>query len=117
MKKKNIIYFLLTSVICFGFGLSSFLPVSAEEIGRVQTNVGVGFYEDSTQSSSSTESESTTTTTQSAGSKKPIGRYPSTGELVKKSIALSGVALILFIVLFILWKRKKNSQKENRKGE
>lgn len=115
MKRNNLIYFLLTSVICFSFGLSSFLTVGAEEIGQVQTNAGVGFYEESTQSSSSTET--TAATTQSDISKKPIGRYPSTGELVKKSVALSGVVLILFVALFILWKRKKNNQKEKTKGE
>lgn len=115
MKKKSIIHFLLISVICLSVGLSSFLTVDAEGVGQVQTNAGVGFYEDSTQISSSTQP--TAQTSQSDSSTKPKGRYPSTGELVKKSIVLSGIILILFVVLFILWKRKKNNQTETRKGE
>ncbi|MBO0473361.1 hypothetical protein IGL98_003322 [Enterococcus sp. DIV0840] len=115
MKKKSINCFLLTFVVCFGLGLSSFLTVDAEEIGQVQTSAGVGFYEDSTQSSSSIEP--TATTSQSDVSEKPKGRYPSTGELVKKSLALSSIILILFVVLFILWKRKKNNQTKNGKEE
>nr|WP_242700645.1 LPXTG cell wall anchor domain-containing protein [Enterococcus sp. DIV0212c] len=117
VKKKSIVYFLLISVIGFKLGLGGFLTVSAEEIGQVQTSAGIGFYESSTESSSSAENTATTSQSQSDISTKPKGRYPSTGELVKKSVALSGVVLIVFVVLFILWKRKKKKQTENRKEE
>lgn len=111
--KQKAVYFLLTSVLCIGIGLGCYTPVHAEEIGQVQTNAGIGFYEASTDSSSSIES--TTTITQPDSSIKPKGRYPSTGELVKKSLVISGAILILLVVLFILWKRKKNQQTKNGK--
>lgn len=111
MKKKIIPYFLLISIIYLGIGFMNFSSVEAEEIGQVQTSAGVGFYEDSTDSSSTQQK----TTSQSETSTKPKGRLPSTGELVKASIALSGIILILFVVLVILWKRKKNKQSGNGK--
>ena len=112
--KKEVVHLLLISVIYFGIGFGGLAVVNAEEIGQVQTNAGVGFYEASTDSSTI---EATTTTTKPTNVTKPKGRYPSTGELVKKSIAISGIVLILFVVIFILWKRKKNQQtKKGKEG-
>lgn len=42
---------------------------------------------------------------------KPAGSYPSTGELVKKSLMISG-AVIIALVLFLFWKRKKARDEE-----
>ena len=41
---------------------------------------------------------------------KPEGRYPSTGELVKTSLSVSGAVLIGAAGLFYWWKRKKQAQ-------
>ncbi|MEI5990598.1 hypothetical protein A5881_002103 [Enterococcus termitis] len=116
MKTKTA-YFLLISVICFGIGFSYSSSVSAEEIGQVQTNAGVGFYESSTDSSSTQSTTKTSTTKNPDTVTKPKGRYPSTGELVRQSITISGIILIFLAILLILWKRKKNQQTRNGKEE
>lgn len=115
MKKMLKNRFLFVSIFCLSLCLAAFSPAYAEEIGQIQTKAGVGFYESST-SSSSSSSDSTTTSTTTSGSEvitKPKGRLPSTGELVRASLSISGV--ILIILILILFLRKKKEKKSARK--
>ncbi|MBL1229912.1 LPXTG cell wall anchor domain-containing protein [Enterococcus sp. BWB1-3] len=122
MKVKKLIYLLFSSL---GLLLLSgaFLPVAyaQEEIGgAVQTNGEIGFYEgdapivDSSTTNSSTAASSYPTTSGSTepAAAKPAGKYPSTGELVKKSLSFSGAALILIALFLFLMKRKKKEAEE-----
>ena len=76
-----------------------------ENGGVVKTNGVVGFYEDSSSSDPTSNSSTSTQVT------KPTGRFPSTGELVKKSLSIVGIILLLLIMLFLLLKRKKQHDK------
>ncbi|MHC5228835.1 LPXTG cell wall anchor domain-containing protein [Enterococcus sp. LJL99] len=102
MKKK--IWFLMVSFIGF---LSLMVPVTsvtADDVGGVvQTKGEVGFYE---------ETSSSTTTSQSSTPMKvtkPKGKFPSTGELIKKSMMVSG-ALILLLLLFVLLNKQRKKE-------
>ena len=125
MKKETMLRLVavsLTVLMVFGFHSSA---LAAENGGAVQTNGVVGFYDNSTESSSSTEpapsttesekpAPSESTTTSSTVVKKPTGSYPSTGELVTKSLSISGVVLLAGVLIFFLWKRRKDGEKEER---
>lgn len=94
---------LLLFFLFVGVSLTSLVVDShAEENGgMVKTSGVVGFYEDSSSSSSSSDS------TTSSQVNKPVGRFPSTGEVAKKSLTVIGSILLLGVVLFFLFKRKK----------
>lgn len=125
MKKETMLRLVavsLTVLMVFGFRSSA---LAAENGGAVQTNGVVGFYDNSTEPSSSTEptpsttesekpAPSESTTTSSTVVKKPTGSYPSTGELVTKSLSISGVVLLAGVLIFFLWKRRKDGEKEER---
>lgn len=125
MKKK----FLLLSafVMVIGWVVVS-QPVVAQEGngGQVQTNGEITFYEDEPVPSSSSEppassseeppvsssvepvpDSSTPTTPSSAPATKPPGKFPSTGELVKTSLSISGGILLGIALLFFILKRRK----------
>lgn len=112
MKKIVKNRFLFVSILCLSFCLTTFSTVYAEEIGQIQTKAGVGFYEAST-SESESNTTATTVTSKSEVVTKPKGRYPSTGELVKTSLSISG--LILVILVLILFLRKKKEKKSARR--
>jgi len=108
MKKSKWCYcFLVAFSLLFALGME--LPAVAEEGGAVQTNGVIGFYETSADSSGSEEPvESIPSSSDSEPPvTKPAGKYPSTGELVKKSLAVSGVALVLGVLILFFWKRRK----------
>lgn len=102
-----LLLFLFVGVSLTGLGIESH---AEENGGLVETNGVVGFYEDSSSSSDSTSSNPTSNSSTSSQVIKPTGRFPSTGELVKKSLSISGL-LLLLIVLFLLFKRKKERDK------
>ena len=120
MKHKQRLCLLLSSfalIIVCGIYVQ---PVQAQEGvgGAVQTNGEIGFYKDDdpvtsssstapSSSSSSTPPKSSSSTVTSGTVTKPTGNYPSTGELIKKSLSLSGIALVLLAFLLFLFKRKK----------
>ena len=125
MKIKKTIRLLLPSLVLAtvisGGGFAQ--QASAQEGlgGAVQTNGHIGFYqEEQPESSSSEESSAPQSTTSEPASTeastttvaKPTGggQYPSTGELVKKSLSLSGVALVVMAGLLILYKRRKKEE-------
>lgn len=122
MKQKQRLCLLLSSfalIIVCGIYVQ---PAQAQEGvgGAVQTNGEIGFYKDdepvtssssTTPSSSSPSSSAPPKSSSSTGTSgtvtKPTGNYPSTGELIKKSLSLSGIALVLLAFLLFLFKRKK----------
>lgn len=114
MKKKRIFYLLLTSFVCMGFVMDTILVYGAEEGGRVQSKAGVGFYEasteSSTKSSSTSDSQSSQSTSYELKAEKPTGKLPETGELVKKSLFISGSILVVLILIFFFYKRKKEKR-------
>lgn len=116
--------------LAVGLLLSFSVPVyGAENGGAVQTNGVIEFYDDTEPSTSeptpSSEPEPSTSEepkpseepTPSSSSEpivtKPQGKYPSTGELVKTSLTVSGVALVVLALLFFLWKRKKDKEESH----
>jgi len=114
MKKIVKNRFLFVSIFCLSLCLAAFSTVYAEEIGQIQTKAGVGFYEAST-SESTSNTTATTDTSKSEVVVKPKGRYPSTGELVKTSLSISGLILvILVLILFLRKKKEKNSARRER---
>ncbi|WP_375178487.1 LPXTG cell wall anchor domain-containing protein [Enterococcus rotai] len=120
--KKNIV--VLSSLVILGM-LFSLLVLNvrseASEIGgAVQTNGKIKFYEESSSTEppvSSKEPPTSSVPEPSSPEKpspKPKGRYPSTGELVKKSLSISGVAIVLAVLIFFLWKRKKEKDGQGK---
>lgn len=74
--------------------------VSAEELGGVvQTTGEVGFYEGTTPSTKESSSD--------VPVKKPVGKLPSTGELIKKSLLISGSLIVVLFLLFFVYKQRK----------
>lgn len=77
--------------------------------GGIQTTGEIGFYE---------ETRGTTEPSASGGKQlpntKPVGRFPSTGELIKQSLLIVGAILIIAGLLFLFLKQKK---KEGEKKE
>lgn len=112
MKLSNMKHLLLSSFMLILLALMVGAPVYAQEGeggGAVQTNGVIGFYEEETPPAPSTteptkdSSEPTVT--------KPAGKYPSTGELVKKSLSISGgILLLCVLVLFLIKRRKRGNE-------
>lgn len=121
MKRMKLFSSLFISVVVMAFifvGRPA-IGLAAENGGAVQTNGVVSFYEETIESSSSTEpsttTEPTTEPTKPSGSK-PAGKYPSTGELVKKSLGISGAALVLIVLILFYVKRRKEQESGEGKG-
>lgn len=113
--KKIISFLILSFAFVLTLAISNPLNAAANNGGEVQTSGVISFYEESssTEPSSTTEpSSSTQPSTSSEATIKPVGRYPSTGEMVKTSLIFSGAALIIIGLLLFFWKRKK--EKEGR---
>ncbi|WP_086315241.1 hypothetical protein A5821_002683 [Enterococcus sp. 7F3_DIV0205] len=111
---KNLKYYVLTSIVLVSFFAITPLSAKAEgggNGGAVQTTGGVGFYEDET---TPTTTPSTTEEPKEKPSPKPKGRYPSTGELVARSLSISGVAVVVIVVIYFIWKRKKENAEKGK---
>ena len=122
MKQNRISYLLLSSflvvIVCGMFIVS--IQANAEG-GAVQTNGEITFYDETTGSTTEPTTEptidSSTSYPKTSGDdsgtriEKPVGKYPSTGELVQKSLSISGIVLIAVgIIFFVLKKRKKEAE-------
>lgn len=109
--KKNYSKSIFLFLVLFGVGINikTFTVLGMEN--EVQTNGEIIFYEESSGSTSSTSTKESSVTkpteSSTAGTTKPIGRFPSTGELIGKSLGISGILMLIFILLFYLLKRKK----------
>lgn len=115
--------FISVVVIAFIFVGRPAIGLATENGGAVQTNGVVSFYEETTEPSSTTEPSTTTepTTTPTTeptkpSGSKPAGKYPSTGELVKKSLGISGAALVLIALILFYVKRRKEQETGEGKG-
>ncbi|WP_207694728.1 hypothetical protein DOK67_0000534 [Enterococcus sp. DIV0212c] len=116
--RKKISFLILSFTFVLTLAISHPLNAAANNGGEVQTSGVISFYEDSssTEPSSTTEpSSSTQPSTSSEAITKPVGRYPSTGEMVKTSLVFSGAALIIIGLLLFFWKRKKEKEGRDNK--
>lgn len=110
IRKQSLILLSVIAVLLLTF---SGMPQAFAETnggGGVQTNGEVGFYEESTSASSTTESSTkgtTTTSTLPSTLTKPTGKLPSTGELVVKSLSISGGIILIIGLLLFWWKRRR----------
>ena len=118
IKKKYLSSILAVLVLLWGGGSLGRGTVFGME-NEVQTNGEITFYEekssDSATSSSSTKNSSNSpqpTSGSADGTVKPLGKFPSTGELVKKSLTISGVLVVGFAVVFY-WLNRKKKEEEN----
>lgn len=84
---------------------------AVENGGAVQTNGGISFYENKTIDSSIPDNPKTTP----SDTTKPAGKLPSTGELVKRSLSISGAVIVVLAIFFYLWKRKKGKNEEGNR--
>ncbi|ALS36451.1 LPXTG-motif cell wall-anchored protein [Enterococcus rotai] len=132
MKKEKSIYFIFAIFLLYFFLGIKVEIAAAVEGAEVPTEGEIVLYDETLPSSeepklsssssslSQTTKSSTTPSSQltksSASSEmvaKPKGRLPSTGELVKKSALISGVALIGAMLFFYgLNRYRKNKEKE-----
>ncbi|MEI5995347.1 LPXTG cell wall anchor domain-containing protein [Candidatus Enterococcus mansonii] len=109
MKKRKLLYSIMTISVV---SLSLFWnPVGhfAADGGQVGQEAVIEFYG---------EEEPTTSNSTSDGpvkekpvTSKPVGRYPQTGEIVKKSLALSGAVLALLAAFVYKNKQNKGEKK------
>ncbi|WP_086312433.1 hypothetical protein A5821_000140 [Enterococcus sp. 7F3_DIV0205] len=88
-----------------------FTPVYGEE-AAVQTNGEIVFTKESTVPTSESSSDSS-----EIPIKKPDGRFPSTGELIIKSLSVSGLALVILVLTFYLFKRKKKTDEKGGQSQ
>lgn len=115
MKNKHVFLYMFSSLF---LSLLMFLsaPVSFAQEGAVQTKGEVILWAESSDSSepptSSTEPSGSTAPSDSsqAAVNKPAGKYPSTGELVKSSLTITGIALLLIMLVLFFLKKKKERE-------
>ncbi|MEI5993842.1 LPXTG cell wall anchor domain-containing protein [Candidatus Enterococcus mansonii] len=122
MKQRYLFSALFISIVFTTLLFGHPMVGEAEENGgAVQTNGGITFYEESTSNSAKESNDSNATTTpsqmQMPKPTKPVGRYPSTGELVKASLGISGIILIgIGLILFYLKRKKEQRNIEGKEG-
>lgn len=121
MRKKTLALlvtsFLLVLSVLSGFAMNAAANGNG---GSVQTNGVISFYDETVSSSSTEPTDSSTvvssepepSTTESSVVEKPAGgKLPSTGELVKMSLSVSGIAILAAVLLFFFWKKRKDNSK------
>lgn len=83
---------------------------------NVQTNGEIIIRENLTEPTTDTTTEPTkpTTSTEPPVVKKPVGRLPSTGELVTMSVSISGILLVLGICLYRMFNKKKSTNTQGK---
>lgn len=88
----------------------------AAEGGQVGHEAVIEFYRDEPDEKEKTPSSTSNPVNDAEDTtvKKPVGRYPQTGEIVKKSLTLSGVILAFSIVYVYLKKQRKERKGENK---
>ncbi|MBO0468085.1 LPXTG cell wall anchor domain-containing protein [Enterococcus plantarum] len=114
MKKQRMICFVLTPLIFLAVSFGTINEAAAEEGGQVQTNAGIVFKESDSstaQTNESTHNDSSSNKLPNTG-KKPTGRLPNTGDLIKVSMLFTGGALILIALIVFFWKKRKRVKRE-----
>ncbi|MBP2098160.1 LPXTG cell wall anchor domain-containing protein [Enterococcus rivorum] len=114
--QKKLRYLLLFSAILVVSLLTIWaVQVNAEENGGVISTKGqITLLEDTTTTETKT-SESSKDKTIGPPVGKPSGKLPSTGELIKKSLSISGMVMIGITFCLYWWKRQQ--RKKAFKGE
>lgn len=116
MNIKKIGFYLMASFL-FVVLLSDRSIVNAQEGdiggGAVQTNGEIGFFDETI--ISSTTDTSTPKTTEEPKIVKPAGKFPSTGELVQKSLMISGGLIIAGLIVAMFVKRGTRKGREAKK--
>ncbi|MFD1899275.1 cell wall protein [Enterococcus termitis] len=80
---------------------------------EVQTVGEIVFSEESTTPTSGTSQSSS----DEEPTKKPAGKFPSTGELVQKSLLICGMAVIVLVACFYLFKRKQTTRRKEGQNQ
>ena len=125
LKMKKMFLLLSSFAMVMGF-VAGGNTASAQEGngGQVQTNGEISFYADEPLPSSSSEPPAPSSTQEPSSEApvptssseppvtKPAGKYPSTGELVKKSLTISGGVVLLIGLFLFLYSRKKKEAGE-----
>lgn len=105
--KKKIISILLTAIM--GLMITVMVSKNASAVenqngGQVVTEGVITFYEES--------KESTVESSEKTKIVKPVGKFPSTGEIVKGTVGLSGITIIVIVLFLFFKKRKKEEEKK-----
>lgn len=108
-KLKTLGTSIMLAIAFLSFVVQPTLVAATENGGAVPTQGAISFYEGKTTPSSSEPTQTSSEVT------KPTGKLPSTGELIKKSLSISGLAVILIAVFFFFWKRKKGKAEEGNR--
>jgi LPXTG-motif cell wall-anchored protein len=77
----------------------------------VQTNGEIVF----TESSTTTSSDHSTESSSKPLIEKPQGKFPSTGELIQKSLLISGFLLLVLVLLIYIVKQKRMGKDDKSK--
>lgn len=80
----------------------------ATEGGQVEQGAGIEFYVDESEPPASSSEAKTSLSIATKPSSK--GKYPNTGEVVKKSLAISGAVLVMIVFLFSVIKNCKEKE-------
>lgn len=112
MKKRNKSCLFITSIL-FSMLLFIFPMKCLGSEGAVQTKGEVTLINGKAVSCGSSTLESSLPSSKGAN-QKPIGRLPSTGELVKKSLAISGIVILLIFLIFYFLRKKEEQSKSKR---
>ncbi|MEI5994290.1 LPXTG cell wall anchor domain-containing protein [Candidatus Enterococcus mansonii] len=111
MNKK--LKYLLSCILFISVGVTLFIfpimDVWAVEGGQVGHDAVIELYAEDTIESSSSSSEQPTSSSKPIV-EKPKGKYPSTGEVIRRSLALSGSALALIALIFFIKKRREERE-------
>ncbi|WP_348921067.1 hypothetical protein [Enterococcus rotai] len=112
MKRNSYSKLIFSLMVLIAFFLGSPSITQAE---NVQTNGEIIIREKKTKpTTESTTEPIKETNSESDLVKKPVGRLPSTGELVKMSIASSGILLVAGIFLYRIFARKKSKKLQGK---
>lgn len=114
MKKNKLSVCILTiSVLGLAF---FFKPIKyfAAEGGQVGHEAVIEFYLEESNEKTPSGTSDLVVDSKDTQVKKPVGRYPQTGEIIKKSFTLSGVILAVSSLYLYLKKQRKERKGENK---
>ncbi|MCA5011428.1 MULTISPECIES: LPXTG cell wall anchor domain-containing protein [unclassified Enterococcus] len=106
MKLKNILVCILPIVVGVIFSVDPLQGLAAES-GQVGQDAVIEFYTDKS------EPKPTQPSTEPQV-EKPKGRFPSTGEVVQRSLILSGCILAVAVFLFFVLKKRKTKEEDEK---
>lgn len=105
MKLKLFSPYILSLSIFACLLLGAKTSFAAEGGGQVGQDAGIEFYVDETESSLANSEQPGSPAESAIKKNKPVGKLPKTGEVVKKSLAVSGISLLIGGTVFFLIKK------------